>query len=126
MERKEIHELHQPTLGKHSSCIIERSIEQEDECHKTRSTLTPWRRVNKSPPSPFKTKTIMKILKIMKGAQELSRILRSGEQKDAPITKAHSEISKRRQAIHKHNQLSKRSFHKVVWYHHPSNDKDTL
>jgi hypothetical protein len=62
----------------------------------------------------------------MKEAQGLSRISRSGEQNDAPITKAHCEISKRRQAIHKHNQLNKRSFHKVVWYHHPSNDKDTL
>jgi hypothetical protein len=59
--------------------------------------------VNKSSPSPFKTKTIMKILKIMKGAQGRSRISRSGEQKDALITKAHCEINKRRQAIHKHN-----------------------
>jgi hypothetical protein len=55
------------------------------------------------------------ILKTMKGAQGLSRISRLGEQKkDAPITKAHCEISKRRQAIHKHNQLSKRSFHKEL------------
>jgi hypothetical protein len=53
------------------------------------------------------------ILKIMKGAQGLSRISRSGEQKDAPITKAHCEISKR-------------SFHKVVRYYHPSNDKVTI
>jgi hypothetical protein len=45
--------------GKHSSCIMERSMEQEDKCHNTRSTLTPWKRVNKSPSSPFKTKTIM-------------------------------------------------------------------
>jgi ribosomal protein L24 len=67
-----------------------------------------------------------KILKTMKGVKGLSRISRSGEQKDAPITKAHYEISKRRQAIHKHNQLSKRSFHKVVRYHHPSNDKVTI
>jgi hypothetical protein len=48
----------------------------------------------------------------MKGAQGLSRISRSREQKDAPITNVHCEISKRRQAINKHNQLSKRSFHK--------------
>jgi hypothetical protein len=54
------------------------------------------------------------------------KISRSEEQKDALITKAHCEISKRRQVIHKHNQLSKRSFHKVVRYHHPSNDQDTL
>jgi hypothetical protein len=67
-----------------------------------------------------------KIIKTMKGAQGLSRISRSREQKDALISKAHCEISKRRQAIHKHNQLSKRSFHKVVRYHHPSNDKDIL
>jgi hypothetical protein len=41
---------------------MKRSMEQEDECHKTRSiikALTPWKKVNKSPPSPFKTKTIM-------------------------------------------------------------------
>jgi hypothetical protein len=43
------------------------------------------------------------ILKTMKGAQGLSRISRSREQKDAPISKVHYEISKRRQAIHKHN-----------------------
>jgi hypothetical protein len=43
------------------------------------------------------------ILKTMKGAQGLSRISRLGEQKDAPITKAHCEISKRRQTIHKQN-----------------------
>jgi hypothetical protein len=66
------------------------------------------------------------ILKTMKGVQGLSRISRSGEQKNAPITKVHCEISKRRQAIHKYNQLSKRSFHKVVRYHHPSNNKVTI
>jgi hypothetical protein len=66
------------------------------------------------------------ILKTMKRAQGLSRISKSGEQKDAPITKAHCEISKRRQTIHKHNQLSKRSFHKVVLYYHPSNDKVSI
>jgi hypothetical protein len=58
------------------------------EIHRTRrrvpqdkiynQALTPWRRVNKSPPSPFKTKTIMKILKIIKGAQGLLRISRPG------------------------------------------------
>jgi hypothetical protein len=66
------------------------------------------------------------ILKTIKRAQGLPRILRSGEQQDAPITKVHCEISKRRQTIHKHNQLSKRSFHKVVRYHHPSNGKVTI
>jgi hypothetical protein len=35
--------------GKHSSHITERSMEQEDKCHNIRSTLTPWKRVNKSP-----------------------------------------------------------------------------
>jgi hypothetical protein len=48
--------------GKHSSHILKRSMEQEDECHETRSiikVLTSWKKVNKSPPSPFKTKTIM-------------------------------------------------------------------
>jgi hypothetical protein len=62
--------------GKHYSHITERSMEQEDECHKIRSTLTPWKKVNKSPPSPFKT---------MKGAQGLSRMSRLGEQKDDQI-----------------------------------------
>jgi hypothetical protein len=41
---------------------MKRSMEQEDECHETRSiikALTPRKKVNKSPPSPFKTKTIM-------------------------------------------------------------------
>jgi hypothetical protein len=41
---------------------MKRSMEQEDECHETRSiikALTPWKKVNKSPPSPFKTKIIM-------------------------------------------------------------------
>jgi hypothetical protein len=66
------------------------------------------------------------ILKTMKGAQGLSRMSRLEEQKDAPITKAHCEISKRRQAIHQHNQLRKRSFHKVVRYYHPSNGKVTI
>jgi hypothetical protein len=50
-------------LGKHGSHIMKRSMEQEDECHETRSiikALTPWKKVNKSPPIPFKTKTIMK------------------------------------------------------------------
>jgi hypothetical protein len=53
------------------------------------------------------------ILKTMKATQGLSRISRSREQKYAPITKAHCEISKR-------------SFHKVAWYHHLSNDKVTI
>jgi hypothetical protein len=41
---------------------MKRTMEQEDECHETRSiikALNPWKKVNKSPPSPFKTKTIM-------------------------------------------------------------------
>jgi hypothetical protein len=49
-------------LGKHSPCIMKRSMEQEDKYHETRSiikALTPWKKVNKSPPSPVKTKTIM-------------------------------------------------------------------
>jgi len=54
---EEIHELQQPRTRK--TQLTERSIEQEYECHKTRSTLTPWKRVNKSPPGLFKTKTIM-------------------------------------------------------------------
>jgi hypothetical protein len=39
---------------------MKRSKEQEDECRETRSiikALTPWKKVNKYPASPFKTKT---------------------------------------------------------------------
>jgi hypothetical protein len=81
MERKEIHELEQP-------CTRVTQLTHHGEIHGTRrqvpqdkiynQALTPWRRVNKSPPSPFKTKTIMKILKIMKGAQGLLRMSRPG------------------------------------------------
>jgi hypothetical protein len=62
MERKEIHELEQP-------CTRVTQLTHHGEIHGTRrrvpqdkiynQALTPWRRVNKSPSSPFKTKAIM-------------------------------------------------------------------
>jgi hypothetical protein len=56
MERKEIHELQQ-------LCTRETQLTHYEEIHGTRRSiikaLTPWKKVNKSPPSPFKTKTIM-------------------------------------------------------------------
>jgi hypothetical protein len=65
--------------GKHNSRIMERSMEQEDECHNTR----PGEQISIK---PLQDKDHHgEILKTMKGAQGLSRMSRLEEQKDGEI-----------------------------------------